>query len=564
MNVRIAISHLAYGALIFSSFLRPGLRAQTITPDFASAFSLRSVSAIPGLPPFQGGLLFKLNDPDTVLVVGNTGSADASLYSCKVTRDATGHINGFTGTSLKVASLAGPTGGGALGSLSYGPNGTVFFSTVNDFGKLPIGQLLPGGTSPARFIDLRTLGIDTEGGEAVPGIVVVPAGAPGAGRAKLLLTETGVWLDATLSAAANNTYDIHPSGNSVGVSGTTSAIYIPAGQPKFPKQSVLLTGNNNIRAFEVNENGDPLVDSQRVMIEPLDEVVAAARDPRSGDLLITTSGGALYLLGGFKTEAPRGIITQPVSGTTFEAPAAFSVIVRLEKPDALISKIELRAGSTVLQSATVPPETPPVTFLLKDLPAGNYSFTAVTYDPIGNAATSAPVTVTITNRPPAGVITSPANNANVLGCGSLAVSVTLTAGSFSLSQVHLLAASVPLLSVPAAAAGSVILRLPDPPSGSYALQAIVTDTAGFRGTSAPVQIYVTGPPTNQLAASLTSDQHVLLCFQGLPDMSYVLEGSLDMLNWLRLWTNRTPSGAMTYVDTNPAMESRRFFRMRSH
>ncbi len=549
--------------ILSSLFILPTsfLLAQSVRPEFADAFSLRQIPAVPGLPAFQGGILFKSDDPDTVLVVGNTGSPQAGLYSCKVTRDATGHINGFTGIARKVATLNEPSGGGAAGSLSYGPNGSIFFSTINDPGKLVVGQLKPGEASPAGFIDFRFL--DPEGAEGTPGIIVVPPGAPGAGRAKILFIETGGWRDATMALQNDGTYGIAPVGAVIPIGFTISGIYIPAGQPKFPRNSILLTGDGAVRAFEVNTNGDPRPETERIMIQPLDDVLASARDPRTGDLLITTGGGVNYLLGGFITEAPRAIITQPPAGTVLEAPAALTVVVAQEQPGALVSKIELRSGGVLLQTETIPPATPPVLFLLKDLPAGNYSFTAVTYDPVGNSATSAPVVVVVTNRPPAVTITSPISNATLIGCGVRPVSVSLAKGSVNLSHLQLLVAGVPLLSQPVTGPGGVVIPLPDVPSGTYTLTAVLTDTAGLKATSAPVQIHVAGPATNQLAASLTAEKDLLLCFQGMPDTDYVLERSPDMTGWLNVWTNRTPSGAMSHVySASKSPDDRNFFRMR--
>src|SRR5437870_5377207 len=73
--------------------------AQTIAPAYASNYSFIDLGPVPGVPAPLGGLTFQFGQPDTLLIGGSANNGGGVIRSITVTRDAGGHINGFSGTS---------------------------------------------------------------------------------------------------------------------------------------------------------------------------------------------------------------------------------------------------------------------------------------------------------------------------------------------------------------------------------------------------------------------------------------------------------------------------------
>ena len=97
---------------------------------------------------------------------------------------------------------------------------------------------------------------------------------------------------------------------------------------------------------------------------------------------------------------PTVVITNPVTGKSFAAPANVLLQADANSSDANITSVQFFSGATLLGSAT----TPPYNFNDTSLAAGNYSFTAVANDSLGLSATSAVVNIfVLTNA----VLTSP-------------------------------------------------------------------------------------------------------------------------------------------------------------
>ncbi|MEL6381069.1 MAG: hypothetical protein AAFQ89_01070, partial [Cyanobacteria bacterium J06626_18] len=279
-----------------------------ITPvaeEFEESYSTQSLGRVPldtggFVPAGYGGIAFL--DDDTLLVTGNPYSPEATIYEVDVTRDAeTGSITGFTGPATFFATAPGigslvpesePEPGGLDGGLTVAPNGTILYATYFDNS---IGQILPGSTAPDAFIDLTALGVEPSTGS----LEIVPDGAPGEGRLKITSFDGGTLYDAALTENADGTYDITIE-NTVTLDtddlfrGIEGLDYVDESYPGFTADTVLISeyDTNNISAFEVDDLGNPIVDTERTFLDGLTGSGAGGSfdlivDPVTGDLLVS-------------------------------------------------------------------------------------------------------------------------------------------------------------------------------------------------------------------------------------------------------------------------------------
>jgi len=90
-----------------------GTTEPTIAPPFESNYSMVSIGYPVGVQTYYGGLTFKYDDPNTLLIAGAAGSQVGRIYQIAVTRDGTGHITGFSG----IATLY-PGAGSTIGQFN--------------------------------------------------------------------------------------------------------------------------------------------------------------------------------------------------------------------------------------------------------------------------------------------------------------------------------------------------------------------------------------------------------------------------------------------------------------
>ncbi|MGD0262159.1 MAG: Ig-like domain-containing protein [Verrucomicrobiota bacterium] len=101
---------------------------------------------------------------------------------------------------------------------------------------------------------------------------------------------------------------------------------------------------------------------------------------------------------------PSVAITAPTNGATFAAPWTGAIQAAVSDPDDSVSKVDFFAGATRLGTVTNPPASP--SFTVTNLPAGNYTLTAVATASMGATNTSAGVAITVVT-PAAIVLSSP-------------------------------------------------------------------------------------------------------------------------------------------------------------
>ncbi|MBX3321836.1 MAG: hypothetical protein KF757_02475 [Phycisphaeraceae bacterium] len=260
-----------------------GAFGQTIDPYYNCAYTYSSLGLVPGVPANFGGLVFKHDDPNTLLIGGAANQAGANIYAVQVVRDAENQITGWGGTATVFASAPNIDGG-----LCYGPDDVLFFSR---YSMNALGQIKPGSVAPDRNIDLTPLGFTS----SVGALMVVPQGFPGAGRLKVLPYNSGRWHDAVLTPDGNGTFDVSaPLTDYFLGGGPEGIVYVEAGASLFPFASVLISEYSSglVVSYEVDSNGDPIAATRRVFISGLSGAEGGTRDPLTGDFLFSTFGGA--------------------------------------------------------------------------------------------------------------------------------------------------------------------------------------------------------------------------------------------------------------------------------
>lgn len=266
-------------ALAFS----PDAGAQIIPPPYDVDYSVAPLGSVPGVPTNYGGLTFKKDDPDTILIGGGANGSSGNLYSIKVVRGEGGHITGFTGTASVFATAAYNDGG-----VTYGPSNVLFLARwpVNE-----LGQVKPGSSATDKIIPMSTFSVVS----SLSALAFVPSGFAGAGRLKLVTYSSGDWYDATVAPDGNGTFDL------VGVShraqipgGPEGFVYVPPASPQFDDYASILVaeyGSGKIATYRIDQNGDPILATRGEFLTGLSGAEGAVVDPLTGDFLFSTFGG---------------------------------------------------------------------------------------------------------------------------------------------------------------------------------------------------------------------------------------------------------------------------------
>jgi hypothetical protein len=263
----------------------------TVNPNFGGCYAIRELGAVSGVPFAYGGITFKHDDPDVLLIGGSIDNSNGAIYAVRVTRDEEGAINGFDGAAEVFASAENIDGG-----LTYGPNNVLFFSR---FPSHSIGQIRPGWTSPDKYTDMSTV---------LPAslrtLQFVPPGFPGAGRFKVASWSSSDWCDVSITPDGTGLFNIASSPNTtINVGGGPEGIvYVQPGNPGFTIHSVLIGefNNNSIVAFDLDAIGDPVVATRRVLISGLSGAYGGTRDPRTGHFMFSAIS-TVILVTGFNT-----------------------------------------------------------------------------------------------------------------------------------------------------------------------------------------------------------------------------------------------------------------------
>lgn len=261
-------------------------RGQSLGPEFVGDYSISSLGSAPGLPANYGGLVFKTDDPDTILIGGAANGGSGAIYALGVIRDSgTNSIVGFTGPAVFYASAPGIDGG-----LAYMPNGTLVYTA---YPSNQIGQVKNGSVSPDKVSDATVLGI----APSVGSLALVPAGFAGAGSLKVASYSASRVYDVAYSPDGTGTYDFATATETTQITGGVEGmVYIKGGSggnAGFSADSMLVAEYiaGKIGAYELDSAGNPIASTRRDFITGLGGAEGAAIDPLTGDFLFSTFGG---------------------------------------------------------------------------------------------------------------------------------------------------------------------------------------------------------------------------------------------------------------------------------
>jgi hypothetical protein len=186
--------------------------------------------------------------------------------------------------------------------------------------------------------------------------------------------------------------------------------------------------------------------------------------------------------------APTASITAPANNTNFAAPATITISANAsDVAPGTVSSVSFYSGSTLLGTDN----TSPYAFTWTNVTAGTYTLTARATDNQGATGTSAVVNITVTagNSPPTTSITAPANNASFTAPASITINANASDANGTIAKVEFFNGTTKLgedLSSPYSFSWTNVA------AGSYTITTRATDNAGATGTSAVVNITVTG------------------------------------------------------------------------
>jgi hypothetical protein len=272
-----------------------------IAAPFSENYRVFDLGSPPGVPGPLGGTVVRAGDPDTLLIAGDSESSNGAIYSIGVTRNACGHMTGFSGRAVQVAATPNVDA-----NLVYASD-TLLLYTMYRSNR--IGQVLfgPGGAvTVGPELPLSPFGVAS----SVGGLGLVPAGLGSAtGRPRTLSWSSGQWNHVDLATDAAD-------GRWVSVTGATamagSALpngpggfaYVPAGSPGFAAQSLIVSewSASTVGVYEVDAQGDPMATTRRDFFSAIPRPWGAYFEPGTGDFLFLDwrSGSTrVYLVQGF-------------------------------------------------------------------------------------------------------------------------------------------------------------------------------------------------------------------------------------------------------------------------
>lgn len=313
MRIRAALAVTT----VYLATYAPLVQSLAIDPFYSGSYSASSLGSVPGLPTLYGGLTFL--DSDTILIGGAANTAAGRLYTIDVVRGAGNHITGFSGTAALYGGAGSGIGDFNDGGVVFGPGGVLFLARWN---VNQIGQVIPGSTDEDK-ITAGPVGASI----SVSALNFVPAGFGGAGTLKVVTWAAGQWYDTgTPTPDVAGTFNIGPftqidvdpvAGGVQNVPGGPEGfVYIAAGNPLFTVNSMLIAEYSAgvVGAYEVDGNGNPLVNTRRAFVTGLSGAEGAAIDPVTGDFLFSTFGGAnqIAVVQGFLAPPPpNGRVPEP-------------------------------------------------------------------------------------------------------------------------------------------------------------------------------------------------------------------------------------------------------------
>jgi hypothetical protein len=200
--------------------------------------------------------------------------------------------------------------------------------------------------------------------------------------------------------------------------------------------------------------------------------------------------------------APMVILTNPVNGSTFTAPATIALAATASDIDGTITRVEFWTGTTMLTADT----SSPYAHSWTGVAAGTYSVRAVAYDNDAMTSTSTAVTVYVhpyvsPNQPPTVSLTSPMTGSSYTAPADIALTATAADPDGTIASVRFYRGST-LLN--ADTASPYEYTWTNVSSGTYQLRAVAQDNQGATSTSTVVTVTVLSSSTPAVWYTLTA------------------------------------------------------------
>jgi len=235
---------------------------------------------------------------------------------------------------------------------------------------------------------------------------------------------------------------------------------------------------------------------------------------------------------------PTISITNPLSGAVFMVPATVTIGANAAVSSGTVTNVQFFTNGISVGSD----QTSPFSLTVNNLAAGPYALTAVA-TAAGISATStvvnisvvSPPTVTITNPAAGSVFAAPANL-------KLGASATVSGGSVTNVQFFANGASQGAVAVAPFTLTSSALA-----AGSYGLTAVAT-ASGTSVTSAVVNVSVVNPVVVNLSEATVNNGEFSFGYTADAGLSYVVQSSSNLLNWVSLVTNVAPGTPVQFTN----------------
>ncbi len=185
---------------------------------------------------------------------------------------------------------------------------------------------------------------------------------------------------------------------------------------------------------------------------------------------------------------PTVTLTSPANGAVYAGPASIGLAATASDSDGTVARVEFYSGSTLLFSDT----TAPYAYTWTGVTPGTYALTARAVDNLGAAATSATVSVTVTNTAPGVTLTSPANGATFAAPATISLAATATDVDGTVARVDFYNGTALLFSDTAA---PFAYSWTGVGAGTYTLSARAVDNLGAVTASSAATVTVTAGDT---------------------------------------------------------------------
>ena len=363
--------------------LSPAYGQIVLHAPYSTYYSISDLGAVSDVPTPYGGMTFKADDPNTLLIAGGANSSAGQIFAVSVARDADGYITGFTGPARLFADAPNNDGG-----VAYGPGGVLFLSR---YPNNELGEIKPGHLMTDRVVDLSQHGVSASPG----GLNFVPPNWPNENRLILCGYSDGKFYSVGLKVDGLGTYGITNVTFETQIDGQPEGfIFVPPGSLLFSNYNSILVCNysaGEIDAFNLTTNGAPQPGTKSVFISGLRGAEGAVIDPVSGDFLFSTFGGGdrVIAVHGFN-RPPTVSMVSPTNNATWLCCLPNS-LVAVASDDGLVTRLELLLdGVRIAESAG----SPLMTTWETNKP-GAYTFAARATDNGGVVSTSSPVALNI-------------------------------------------------------------------------------------------------------------------------------------------------------------------------